>query len=77
MFRQIFEKDVLVWSRLKRHRNVLPLLGFAFDTDTGYPMLISEWMDNGNALSYVQNQELPIDSLIRLVSREVRDSQRD
>ena len=39
-----FEKEIYVWSKLK-HPNVLPLLGYAFDADTGYPMLISPWME--------------------------------
>ena len=32
---------------------MLPLLGFAFDRDTGYPMLVSEWMENGNVIAYL------------------------
>ena len=48
---QLFEA-VYVWSRL-RHPNVLSLLGFAFCNDTGYPMLISRWMDRGSAWKYV------------------------
>ena len=51
-YSQIFEKEIYVWSKLQ-HPNVLPLLGFAFDNDTGYPMLISEWMENGSAWEYI------------------------
>ena len=63
---QIFEKEIYVWSKLQ-HPNILPLLGFAFDIDTGYPMLISEWMENGNALAYVRKTDPPSDVLLRLV----------
>ena len=67
MFQQIFENDVLVWSRLKRHRNILPLLGFAFDMDTGYPVLITEWKDNGNALDYINSKKLKSAQILKLV----------
>ena len=62
-----FEKEIYVWSKLK-HPNVLPLLGYAFDADTGYPMLISQWMEHGNALSYVRSNNPPIERVADLVS---------
>jgi serine/threonine protein kinase len=64
---QLFEKEIYVWSKLK-HDNVLPLLGFAFAGDSGFPMLISEWMDNGNALAYVIASEPSPRELVKLVS---------
>ncbi|KAL5496050.1 hypothetical protein ACEPAH_3143 [Sanghuangporus vaninii] len=48
----LFEREIYVWSRLK-HPNILPLLGFAVDDSSGYPLLISEWMENGSAWEYV------------------------
>ena len=48
----MFRKEIHVWSKLLHH-NVLPLLGFAICDDTKYPLLISEWMYNGSAWSYV------------------------
>ena len=61
-----FEKEIYVWSKLK-HPNVLPLLGYAFDADTGYPMLISQWMERGNALSYIRVNDIPIHRVMDLV----------
>ena len=49
---QLLEREIRVWSRL-RHINVLPLLGYAIQ-DSGLPSLISEFMDNGTVLRYVQ-----------------------
>ena len=51
---QLLEKEVYVWAKL-RHNNILPLLGYAFDPSTGYPLLISRWMDNGSAWDYIQS----------------------
>lgn len=53
MFFQLFEKEIYVWSKLK-HDNILPLLGYAFDDRTGFPMLVSKWMINGSAWDYVR-----------------------
>ncbi|EJD08321.1 uncharacterized protein FOMMEDRAFT_144283 [Fomitiporia mediterranea MF3/22] len=49
----LFEKEVYVWSKLK-HNNILPLLGYDFNKATGYPLLVSEWMDNRSAWAYVR-----------------------
>lgn len=66
--RQLFEKEVYVWSKLK-HPNILELLGYSFCDDTGYPLLISEWMPHGTAWSYVQkNPDLSIHEMKSLVS---------
>ncbi|PAV14643.1 WD40 domain containing protein [Pyrrhoderma noxium] len=48
----LFEKEIIVWSRLQ-HANIVPLLGYTFDINTGYPLLISEWMENGSAWVYI------------------------
>ncbi|KAL5523365.1 hypothetical protein ACEPAF_1632 [Sanghuangporus sanghuang] len=48
----LFEREIYVWSKLN-HPNILPLLGFAIDDSSGYPLLISEWMENGSAWEYV------------------------
>ena len=65
---QLFEKEIYVWSKL-HHSNVLPLLGYTFDRDTGFPVLVSEWMENGNALSYVRSIEPRPSALLQLVRR--------
>ncbi|PAV14607.1 kinase [Pyrrhoderma noxium] len=52
--KNLLEKEVYVWAKL-RHNNILPLLGYAFDPSTGYPLLISRWMDNGSAWDYIQS----------------------
>ena len=67
---QLFEKEIYVWSKLN-HPNVLPLLGYAFDADTGYPMLISQWMVQGNALAYVRANDASIDRVMELVSTSI------
>ena len=41
------------WSRL-HHTNVLPFLGYALE-DGKYPLLISEWMENGTVMSYLND----------------------
>ncbi|KAL5512468.1 hypothetical protein ACEPAG_3121 [Sanghuangporus baumii] len=48
----LFTREIYVWSKLN-HRNILPLLGYAIDKSTGFPMLISEWMENGSAWNFV------------------------
>ncbi|KAL5480686.1 hypothetical protein ACEPAI_9626 [Sanghuangporus weigelae] len=48
----LFEREIYVWSKLK-HPNILPLLGFAVDDSTRFPLMISEWMENGSAWEYV------------------------
>ena len=56
-----------MWSMLN-HKNVLPLLGFQLE-GSGFPSLISEWMNNGTALSYViQNPDHNILSMVNLYS---------
>ena len=50
--RNPFQQEIRIWSSLK-HDNVLPFLGYAF-SDVEAPLLISEWMENGNAMSYVK-----------------------
>ena len=56
-----------IWSSLS-HPNILPLLGFSFDSTYGtYPAFVSEWMSNGNARSYLKdNPDADILSLVRL-----------
>ena len=47
-----------MWSKLS-HPNILPLLGFAICEDTGFPLLVSEWMPLGTAWAYVQDIQEP------------------
>ena len=56
LFVQQFAKEVYVWSKLS-HPNILPLLGFSICEETGFPLLISEWMYLGTAWTYVQNNQ--------------------
>ena len=50
------------------HKNVLPLLGFCLEGN-GFPSLVSQWMVNGTALSYVtQNPEKNILFIVNLRS---------
>ena len=53
-----------MWAKLQ-HPNVLPLLGYAFDDETGFPLLVSEWMENGTAWNFVKSN--PTCDLMRLV----------
>lgn len=53
---QLFEKEIYVWSKL-RHKNILPLVGYAFDEESGCPLLISTWMERGTAWNYVQEKK--------------------
>ena len=63
---QLFEKEIYVWSKF-RHENVARLLGYAFD-NYGYPLLISEWMENGNAWEFVtKNIHFDVLPLVGLV----------
>lgn len=65
---QIFEQEVYVWVKLD-HPNILPLLGYAIEPTTGYPIIVSEWMHNGSAWSYLQkNPDLPFASILGIVS---------
>ncbi|KAL5504703.1 hypothetical protein ACEPAH_7366 [Sanghuangporus vaninii] len=61
---QLFEKEVYVWSKLKQE-NILPLMGYAIDAMTGFPLLVSEWMENGSAWTYVNSHQDP--DVLRLV----------
>lgn len=73
-FHQLFEQEIYVWSKLN-HPNVLPLLGYAFCGSTGYPLLISNWMRDGTAWSYVKaNPQLTVSDirdLVRIVNSAI------
>ena len=47
-------------------------MGHAFDTTTGYPTLISQWMENGDVLAYVKKMDVPPETLLRLVSSDIK-----
>ena len=65
-YRQIFVKELGVWSKLY-HTNILPLLGFIIEGS--YPLLVSEWMENSTASSYIaENENADIPKLVRLVN---------
>ncbi|KAL5513805.1 hypothetical protein ACEPAH_4206 [Sanghuangporus vaninii] len=55
-FKMLFEKEIYVWAKLK-HSNVLPLLGYALEEKTKYPLLVSEWMENGSAWAFVTTHQ--------------------
>ncbi|OCB88110.1 kinase-like protein [Sanghuangporus baumii] len=52
--KMLFEKELYVWAKLK-HKNILPLLGYAFEQKSNYPLLVSEWMENGSAWDFVKS----------------------
>ena len=52
-----------VMSKLAHH-NVIEFMGFLYD-ETGFPVLISKWMDCGTALQYIkQHPDADIPSLV-------------
>lgn len=56
-----------MWSKLN-HPNILPLLGYSFCGDTGYPLLVSAWMDFGTAWNYINDHtELLLSDILPLV----------
>lgn len=60
---QLIEKEIYIWSKLK-HANILPLLGYVLD-NSGYPLLVSEWMVNGSARDYtLKNEECDLLKLV-------------
>lgn len=48
-------REVHLWSKLS-HKNIVPMLGISTDFDSTIS-IISDWMEMGNAFSYVQNQK--------------------
>ena len=66
-WKQVFEKEIYVWSQLK-HPNVLDLLGYAVD-EMGFPLLISKWMENGSAWDYIRKHPHLSVSYIRQLVR--------
>lgn len=64
----MFEKEIYVWVKLE-HDNVLPCLGYAIDSQTGYPLIISEWMNHGSAWSYVHaNKDISYSGILKIAS---------
>ena len=59
-------KEIRVWSNL-HHQNVLMFLGYALEGGD-YPLLVSEWMENGTVQTYVQRNKLSIKELLPIVS---------
>ncbi|KAL5523312.1 hypothetical protein ACEPAF_1579 [Sanghuangporus sanghuang] len=65
----LFEKEIYVWSKLQ-HVNILPLMGYAFDGPTGFPVLVSQWMPLGSAWSYLKDKpEFNPTRLVRGIAR--------
>lgn len=62
---KLFQKEIYVWAKLN-HPNVLPLLGYFFEKKTGYPLLVSKWMENGPAWSYVRRTDCDLNRLVCL-----------
>ncbi|THH06165.1 hypothetical protein EW145_g4263 [Phellinidium pouzarii] len=52
-FKKIVAKELYIWAKLD-HKNVLALKGFIIEK-TGFPSLISEWMENGTVLEFVKS----------------------
>ncbi|EJC99186.1 kinase-like protein [Fomitiporia mediterranea MF3/22] len=51
-FDKLLAKELYVWSKLD-HPNILPLQGFALEG--AYPLVISEWLENGTVREYLQS----------------------
>ena len=64
------EIDVLKWmSRAALELVGQGALGYSFDAHTGYPLLISEWMDLGPASKYIRKDpKLNLCDTLKLVS---------
>ncbi|KAG8922677.1 hypothetical protein FRC02_011691 [Tulasnella sp. 418] len=56
-FMMRFKREVLLWRRLK-HRNIVPLLGYATHP-SGWPAMVSPWYPNGNVVEYLAQQRDP------------------
>ena len=51
------------------HKNVLAFLGYALEGED-YPLLISEWMENGTAMSYVNmNPDCDVTYMVSAVEK--------
>lgn len=49
---QVIAKELYIWSRLE-HRHILPIIGFTFGGDEKFPSLITDWMENGTIIEYL------------------------
>ncbi|THH10434.1 hypothetical protein EW145_g1333 [Phellinidium pouzarii] len=62
-FQKRLANEIHIWSKLD-HDYILPLHGFFFEDDD-YPSLVSEWMENGTVLSYLESN--PSCDLLQMV----------
>ena len=62
---QKLSREMYIWSKAK-HRNILPFLGFYID-ENEHPNLVSEWMENGNAMEHVRATNAPVERVLTLV----------
>ncbi|KAL5522444.1 hypothetical protein ACEPAG_8460 [Sanghuangporus baumii] len=68
----LFEKEIYVWSKLQ-HVNILPLMGYAFDEQTGFPTLVSQWMSVGSAWNYLKDKpDFNPTRLVRSIARGIQ-----
>ncbi|KAG8943328.1 hypothetical protein FRC04_002952 [Tulasnella sp. 424] len=51
-FRTRIKRETVIWAMAK-HPNILPFIGYQMD-DTGVPMLVSPWCENGNLSTYIK-----------------------
>ncbi|EJC99208.1 kinase-like protein [Fomitiporia mediterranea MF3/22] len=59
---KVLAKELYVWSKLG-HPNILPLRGFALEG--AYPLVISDWMENGTLREYLRDHaECDVEPLI-------------
>ncbi|KAF7313656.1 TKL/TKL-ccin protein kinase [Mycena chlorophos] len=64
-----FEREVAIWKEVWKRdggRHVLPFYGFS-QNDGPFPYMVSPWMPNGTALTYVKQKDATID-YIRLIT---------
>lgn len=62
-------RELEIWSSLN-HPNILPLFGYSVDDNEHSLSFISEWMDNGRADKYVQDN--PNCDIAVLVSPQIK-----
>ena len=48
-------RELKIWACLRKHRNILPFLGFMLHE--GLLCSVSEWMENGNIIDYLTKND--------------------
>ncbi|KAG8893895.1 hypothetical protein FRC01_013282, partial [Tulasnella sp. 417] len=65
-FQKRIRRETVIW-KMATHPNILPFIGYQVD-ETGTPMLVSPWCQNGNLESYIKaNPDLSRTDRLKLV----------